>query len=87
MDSELTFFVNDLKNLVPICPFTGDANDNELQGLGNFLLSLSRAADVREEITKRCDLRAQVGPQDMDYPSSTEDEPQEVEEFVASAIA
>lgn len=60
VDDDISFYLGNLRNLVPIRPYVGDARDTELSELGRFLQSLAEAEDVREKIMDRCNLHAHV---------------------------
>lgn len=78
VDSRVSNFVNNLRNVAPIRLFKGDADDVELSELYWFLRALTEEADVREGIRKRCDLLAHVGSQSRYHtPTSSDDEDDE----------
>lgn len=62
VDDKVECFVKHLRNVVSVPPFLGEKHDRDLQELSTFLLELTSTTDVREEIAKRCDLLAHVGP-------------------------
>lgn len=61
MDDDVSYFVKNLEHVVSVRSFHGDAGDKELEELGAFLMSITDAYDVRDEIRKRCNLPAHVG--------------------------
>lgn len=61
VDDQVGCFVYNLRNLVPIRKYDGDAEDDELLELRTFLVSTVKARDARDEISKRCDLLADLG--------------------------
>lgn len=89
VDDNILFFLNHLCNVVPIRRFQGDAADDELTELTDFLMSLTRVEDVREEERKRFDLLAYVGSHGWSDCSSSEEQEEgggsEHEEFAEEA--
>eukprot|EP00884_Botryococcus_braunii_P013375 jgi/Botrbrau1/22038/Bobra.0024s0051.2 len=56
VDETLTVFAKHLRNVVPIVPFLGHADDDELPKLLEFLKTLVELDDVREGIVKKYNL-------------------------------
>eukprot|EP00884_Botryococcus_braunii_P018175 jgi/Botrbrau1/5040/Bobra.37_1s0006.1 len=60
VDDMVEYFIKHLDNVVPIVPFIGDPNDDELDWLLSVLQELKEAADVREDLKKKFNLRGHV---------------------------
>lgn len=73
VDDNIVYYVNHLRNVVPVRAFQGDPNDDELKTLAAFLKLLAGVEDVREDIKKRCDLLAHVGSDVRPETSSSEE--------------
>lgn len=70
----LLVFFRHLRNVVPIKPFLGDADDRELDKLRQSLMSWVKADDVREEIKDRYNLVKAVGLHGSFWDRISEDE-------------
>lgn len=60
VDDKIEDHFKQLDNVVPIAPFFGDPNDEELQWLQTTLQELKTAPDVRDELRRRFNLRGYV---------------------------